>query len=474
MAKVLVEETNLQNIANSIRNKNGESTTYLPSEMATAIDNIPTGVEDGTVFNVTFNMPTGAVLILKDSNNNVVTGTGNVYALQAGTYTYSATCNGYYNLTNKSFTLNANSTITINSDDTYVKTSQNIGVEVNVTINVGLIKILYLTFVITPSNATLVLKNSGGTTLSPESGRRFKLQAGTYSYTLTASGYKKSTGTVTLTTADKTETVVMEEQSYEIVPFATATDEQIRLLLEAHYDGQIDLSTIWSVGDVRKVHINAMSAGAGSTRAHVAQDMQMVIIGFNHDDLATAIGSKTKSAVTIQCKETLGNSGTQEDAYLSGDSSGSSYENPSYWNNANRRTWLNTTFVGALPSTFRSLIKTVTKGNLNGHNTTNVVNTQDKAFFLSYPEIFGSETYLYYRGGNTPGNYEGTQYPYYATANNRHKYANNNGSASSNGDYYWLRSPSSSYDNFWCGVSSGSAGYNYYDGELGVAPAFAI
>lgn len=42
MANVLVEETNLTNIANSIRSKNGTTTTYKPSEMATAISNIKT------------------------------------------------------------------------------------------------------------------------------------------------------------------------------------------------------------------------------------------------------------------------------------------------------------------------------------------------------------------------------------------------------------------------------------------------
>ena len=42
MAKVLVNETNLTNIANAIRGKNGASTKYKPNEMATAISNIKT------------------------------------------------------------------------------------------------------------------------------------------------------------------------------------------------------------------------------------------------------------------------------------------------------------------------------------------------------------------------------------------------------------------------------------------------
>lgn len=45
MSKVLVEESNLTNIANSIRTKNGTTNTYKPGEMASAIDNISSGVD---------------------------------------------------------------------------------------------------------------------------------------------------------------------------------------------------------------------------------------------------------------------------------------------------------------------------------------------------------------------------------------------------------------------------------------------
>ena len=43
MAKVLINESNLQNIADAIRGKNGTQNTYTPSQMASAIDAIPSG-----------------------------------------------------------------------------------------------------------------------------------------------------------------------------------------------------------------------------------------------------------------------------------------------------------------------------------------------------------------------------------------------------------------------------------------------
>ena len=43
MANVIINDTHLTNIANAIRDKNGSSDTYKPSEMANAIESIETG-----------------------------------------------------------------------------------------------------------------------------------------------------------------------------------------------------------------------------------------------------------------------------------------------------------------------------------------------------------------------------------------------------------------------------------------------
>ena len=45
MADVLVQDSSLQNIANSIRGKNGETDKYKPGEMAAEIDSISTGID---------------------------------------------------------------------------------------------------------------------------------------------------------------------------------------------------------------------------------------------------------------------------------------------------------------------------------------------------------------------------------------------------------------------------------------------
>lgn len=45
MARVLINESNLQNIADAIRGKNGTQNTYTPSQMAGAISAISTGLD---------------------------------------------------------------------------------------------------------------------------------------------------------------------------------------------------------------------------------------------------------------------------------------------------------------------------------------------------------------------------------------------------------------------------------------------
>ncbi len=102
---------------------------------------------------------------------------------------------------------------------------------------------------------------------------------------------------------------------YAQYTFEKATNAEIEKMLNAHYNGEINIEDYWHVGDTRLVHINAIPADNNNSTSHVAQDMTFVIIGINHDDLKDQIGSRTKAAITVQCREVLGNKGIYEQHY---------------------------------------------------------------------------------------------------------------------------------------------------------------
>ena len=266
-------------------------------------------------------------------------------------------------------------------------------------------------------------------------------------------------------------------KSLEIVTWNAGTTTQIAAMIEAHYAGDIDIADYWNIGDVRTVSIASFSSG---TVTHVTQNIQLVIIGIKHDDLTTSINGKTKAAITIQTKQLLGNAGNAESEYYWGSSHYPVADSENWSGSPLRTTYLNTNFYNALSTTtFRSLIKTVTKKNLSTHTGTTTINTSDKIFLPSYPEVFGTTTYSNYISGGAVSNYEGSQYNYFSTSSNRIKYWNNNGANSSTAFHWWLRSPSSNYNSsygyYWCLVySDGTANYHSGIGTGGLAPCFTI
>lgn len=266
----------------------------------------------------------------------------------------------------------------------------------------------------------------------------------------------------------------------KIVTFQGGTDDEIAAMLEAHYRGLINIGDHWKIGDTRKVHINAIKYSENNSTSHVAQDMTMIIMDFNHDDLSTPINGKTKAAVSVGFREAMGNNGTGEYVYYWGQSH-IPVENTENYSHTPLRKWLNGDLLNALPTTFSSIIKEVNKKNLAEHYSSNgaPIITKDKIWLLSYPEVFGTVSYDGYINRSNPKDFEGTQYKYMKTSNNRMKYANENGS-SGRSCTYWLRSPSSTYYNStdgyrWITVNNNGAADAYIgSGSMLISPGFCL
>lgn len=255
------------------------------------------------------------------------------------------------------------------------------------------------------------------------------------------------------------------EESLRIVTFANGTDDEIVKMIEAHYAGKINIKDYWAVGDVRSVKLSAMTnAGVGET--HKEQNVEFVIGGFDHDDLATPVNGHTKVAITLLQKDCLtdGNGAGSSDAEIG--YMNSTDTNSGGWMNCARREWCNEVYYNALPQWLRSVIKTVVKKTSAGGQSSTINTTNDKVFLASEIEIFGSTTYSF--------SGEGSQYQYYknVTSNRYKKPVWKSGSSSNT---YWERSPYSEYSSYFCIVDSDGRGVSSRASYgRGVAPCICV
>lgn len=260
-----------------------------------------------------------------------------------------------------------------------------------------------------------------------------------------------------------------EPTELKIVTFADGTDAEIAKMIQAHYNNKIKISDYWAVGDTRTVSLSAMSA-TGVGESHRAQTVQLVILDFEHDDLATAINGHSKAAVSIGLKDCLMDASNASNPVNGGGNTENGYMNSTNtnsggWTSSARRTWCNDVYYNALPDSFKSMVKPVKKLTSAGAQSTTINTTVDKVFLLSEVEIYGTTTY------SVAG--EGSQYTYYETASNRYK--NPKWSSSSNSCIYWQRSPYSSGSTHFCSVNiGGSASYYSAGGAYGLAPCLCI
>lgn len=246
-------------------------------------------------------------------------------------------------------------------------------------------------------------------------------------------------------------------EAITIVTWADGTDKEIAEMLDAHYRGDIDIHDYWKVGDERTVALSAMSA-TGVGESHVAQNVTMVLMNEGGKTLTTAINGKTECAFIVGQKNMLANGTSREGGYMN-----SSNVNAGGWDTCARRTWCNSVYKNALPSTLVGIFKEHQNETSKGSTSHTGITVSNDYFALpSEKEIFGSISYA-----NSTAEANNKQFKYYETSSNRVKKAGESGSA----DIWWERSPLSGDSSNFCGVYSGGiAHHNGARNTYGLAP----
>ena len=233
----------------------------------------------------------------------------------------------------------------------------------------------------------------------------------------------KTGGTSTLTLSEMPSAIKsIEGGSGETTTslWENGTWEEIHSVLDSYYAEEIsDLSLYFKVGDKRQITISAIAGTTDLPDTHEETTVYAVIIGVEHDDLATPVSdNRTKAAITVQLFDMMTIYGKLDT--FSGSTSVSTTAPYGYYEKLQRRNWLNSTFLLALPSEIKGKLKTVTKLSARGVYNTSYISSSYKGvdtsnetvFLLSYSEVLGGHM-------STCSADDGVQYEYYK---DRYKY----------------------------------------------------
>lgn len=271
---------------------------------------------------------------------------------------------------------------------------------------------------------------------------------GTYTVTFYFGKIESQEATVEVTTKGETVEVNANFDGYGDFSFGNTTDAQLAKIVTALDDGKITPNNLtWAVGDTRTVNLSAMSA-TGVGESHSAETVTFVIQ--NVGGVTLTNGKECHYVVGLLNSLATG-------GYMN-----SSNTNAGSWKSSARRTWCNSVFRNAIPSTIRNCFKQfkcVTAAEYNASTTT----TTDDYFALpAEKEIFDTRTYSNQTESNAL-----KQFDWYKTSANRIKKLGDSGSTS----LWWERSPLSGDDGSFCRVSGGgSAASGSASASSGVSP----
>lgn len=259
-------------------------------------------------------------------------------------------------------------------------------------------------------------------------------------------------------------------QSVALVPWAYATDSEVAAMVNAYYNDELtlnDIKSVWNVGDMRTITLGSIAAN-NVGESHRMQNVDVVILDFEHDNLTTAINGHTKALITVQLKNSLRDATVADNDGQNNTEIGymnDTNTNVGGWTNNKRRTWCNNYFYNAIPASMRTLIKPVNKLTSAGNKSDTINTDSDKCFLVSEIEVLGSIRF------SKTG--EGSQYKYFETVENRYKLPKWDSDAYS--DAWWGRSPNGSDAIAFCYVNTdGSGGTIGATDADGLAPAWCL
>ena len=213
---------------------------------------------------------------------------------------------------------------------------------------------------------------------------------------------------------------------------ANFADNDWATIIDACHKNKVPAT--WAVGNSKTMTINGTAYAID-------------IIGKNHDTYA----SGGKAPLTFQL----------HDCYGELKAMNSTNTNDGGWMKCAMRQTHLPAILSQMPAEVQNGIREVNKLTSAGSQSVFINTTADKLFLLSEIEIFGSVTHS--KSG------EGTQYDYYKAGNSKVKKYNGNAY------YWWERSPSGSYSQYFCRVlNSGEATYSDAGYVLGVPFGFCF
>ncbi len=290
---------------------------------------------------------------------------------------------------------------------------------------------------------TVTASNATGT-LSVSSSDTTVATASISNGTITINSVNNATGAVTITvsvaaSADgnytaTTKTISVTAQfKPPLVSWSTGTDQQIKNMVDAYYDGVLTLQeimSVWSIGDERIINLSAMAA-TGVGESHVAQSVTMVIMNFGGKKLSS--DHTTDVLAIIGQKNLLANGTTVEGGYMN-----STDTNVGGWESCARRTWCNNVYKNAIPSDFRALFKQFDNKASAGNQQSTILTSADYFALPAEVELDGTTTNIYKD--------EGTKFSYYTDNASRVKFPGDSMDTSQYEYYnysvsYFLRSP---------------------------------